>query len=308
MGSITRRPMTTITTVNFGRRRTILAGVAVAFGVGGWLVLREPENPMALAAPFVKANEVWTADHLFNFLNALPSAAMLDLKRTLGLLKSEDHEDKLRGSELDARDVQKETLWISQNIFSYALQDKNNLNYHDVVVWACKKANIAQSTIDGAPTFALEREIHKVLFVDVWDRMDRAHREEYLNKIDPGGAIKDKAAMAAMSGVAALALLNTAVAFGGFAFYTGMSVAIATAAAAANITLPFAAYSGASWMVGVLSGPIGWAAMTVTGIGGIALAGRANINKTFRLISAVHGLKVEALRASGMSEKAIYNL
>lgn len=290
------------------RRRNLLVALAVVFGFGGWLAMREPDNPMALAAPFVKPKEKWTADHLFYFLSALPPAVMLDLKKTLELLELDAQIKQLKGNELDARDVQKEALKVSQNFFSYISQDETKLNYHGLVAWACHKAGIPQPMIEGSTTFILEREIQKLLFIELWNQLDGPQREALLSQVDPSSNIKDKAAIAAMSGAAALAILNAGVAFTGFAFYSGMSVAIASLAGVAGLTVPFATYTGASWFVGILSGPIGWAVMTISGLGGVALFSRANVKKTIRLVSAIHALKVQALLASGISEAEILNL
>ncbi len=86
-----------------------------------------------------------------------------------------------------------------------------------------------------------------------------------------------------------------------------MSVAIASVAAAMGIVLPFAAYAGAASLVGILAGPIGWAIMGLSAIGGIALAGRADLQKTTAFVAQIHALKVEALAAAGISEKSIFS-
>jgi uncharacterized protein YaaW (UPF0174 family) len=101
--------------------------------------------------------------------------------------------------------------------------------------------------------------------------------------------------------------LSATAAFSGFAFYTTMSVTIATVALAAGVTLPFVAYAGASTLVGVLSGPVGWAIMGMAALGGAALAGRADPQKTTALIAQLHALKVEALIAAGVPERDVFN-
>ncbi len=97
------------------------------------------------------------------------------------------------------------------------------------------------------------------------------------------------------------------VAFTGFAFYTTMSVTIATVAGAVGVTLPIATYTTASSVVGILSGPVGWAILGVAALGGLALAGRANLQKTTALIDQIHALKVEALIAAGVREQDVSN-
>ncbi|MEZ4731397.1 MAG: hypothetical protein R3E79_30125 [Caldilineaceae bacterium] len=137
--------------------------------------------------------------------------------------------------------------------------------------------------------------------------MSVEQRQELLNKIDPNGKIKDKAAIAALTGSGAIAVLSTSVAFSGFAFYTSMSVAISTVAGFFGLTLPFAAYTGASSVVAFLSGPVGWAIAGIAALGGIALAGRANVTKTSAFISQIHALKVAALIEAGIPEKEIFD-
>lgn len=129
---------------------------------------------------------------------------------------------------------------------------------------------------------------------------------EQIAKADPHGAIKDKAAIAALGGAGALAVLSTAIAFSGFALYTTMSMTITVVASALGATLPFSIYTGASATVGVLSGPIGWAFMAIATVGGVAVAGRANVQKTTDLVCQVHVLKVAALKAASVSENEIF--
>lgn len=293
-------------TIALGRRSFLLAAATVV-GLAGWFAITKWPNPMAKAAPFVKPKEKWTAEHLFDFLRALPASAMLDLKKSLGILTQDAGEDQLHGSDQDARDIQKHALWLSTNVLSYIFRDETKLSYHELVTWVAKKADVASATVNAAPTFALERELLKILFAQLWDRMNVQQRNELLVKLDPNGEIKDKASIVALGGAGALALLGATVAFSGFAFYTTMSVAIASAAGAVGVTLPFATYIGASSAVGVLSGPIGWAIMSIAALGGLALAGRANVRKTTLLIGQLHALKVEALLAAGVAEHEVFS-
>lgn len=145
------------------------------------------------------------------------------------------------------------------------------------------------------------------LFTETWDKLSVEQRKELLNKIDPNNKIKDKAAIVALSSSGAIAALSTSVAFSGFAFYTTMSVGISTAAGLLGVTLPFAAYTGASSVVAFLSGPVGWAIAGIAALGGVALAGRANIKKTAIFICQLHFMKVEALIEAGIPEKEIFD-
>jgi hypothetical protein len=104
-----------------------------------------------------------------------------------------------------------------------------------------------------------------------------------------------------MGGAALLGAESTAAALAGFAPNTTMSVAIVFTAGAVGITLPFAAYMGASTAAALLTGPVGWAVIAAAGLGGIALAGRASPGKTALLVAQIHAMKVEALVAGGQT-------
>ncbi|HMP17758.1 MAG TPA: hypothetical protein PKD72_12095 [Gemmatales bacterium] len=212
--------------------------------------------------------------------------------------------DQLQGKRNDVRKIEKELLWISSSIFTYPFSD---VNYHEIVTWVAEKSGVAEYLRKEASTFMLEREIQKQLFAQLWDKLDAKQRMELLRKLDPNGSIKDKAAVAALSGAAVLGTLSATVLFTGFAFYTTMSITISTVAGFFGLTLPFAAYTGASSLVAFLTGPIGWTIMGLAGIAGLALAGRANEKKTAAFICQIHAFKVAALLASGTPEKEVFS-
>lgn len=290
-------------------RRTFLLTLTTALGLLTWFsITKKGPNPMASVAPFVKPRENWTADHFFNFLNALPTHVMLALKKSLGLLDQAAGEDQLNGIYQDARDIQKHALWLSTNVLTYPFRDETKVDYHNLVTWVfAEVAHIPESKIKAAPSFVLERYLQKILFASQWDKLNVKQRIELLSKVDPIDAIKDKAAIAAMTGAGALAVLSGTVAFQGFAFYTTMSITIAATASAVGLTLPFATYAGASSVVGILSGPVGWSIMGAVALGGVALKGRANLRKTASLIGQLHALKIEALVAAGIPEQEVFN-
>ena len=166
--------------------------------------------------------------------------------------------------------------------------------------------SVPPGKVSEAPTFSLEGELYRLMFIQLWDQMEPVKRQELVEKLDSGGALKDKVAIAALGGAAALSALSATVAFSGFAFYTSMSIAIASAAGVIGVTLPFATYVGASTIVGVLAGPVGWAITALSALGGLALAGRANLQKTSALICQLHALKVEALVETGFPENHVF--
>lgn len=264
-------------------------------------------KPIARAAAFVKIQEKWTAEHLYEFLNALPDESLLSVKKALGLVDENAGMDVLQGKSKDVREIQKQALWVSSNILTYAFRDETVLDYHGLVTWVGEEMELATELVASKPTFFLERAIQMQLFAQMWDKLSVEQRQTLMMQIDPTGNIKDSAAIVALSGTGVIAALSTTVAFTGFAFYTTMSVTISTVAGFLGITLPFAAYTGASSIVALLSGPIGWAIAGVAAVGGFALAGRANVQKTTAFISQIHALKVAALIEAGASEEGIFN-
>ena len=263
-------------------------------------------KPIVEVAPFVKPKLKWTPEDFYRFLTALPPDARLTLKQSLGLLKPESKVSDLKTADKDAQDIQKKVLQLSSNILIRPFKDASKLDYHKLVVWASSKAGAPMEVVQNGSTFFLERELYKLLFVQLWDKLNPQQRQDLLVKIDPNGSIKDKAAIAAGTTAAAMTTLSATVAFSGFAFYTAMSATIAAVATAMGVTLPFAAYAGAATAIGVLAGPIGWAIAGLATLGGIALAGRADLQKTTAFIAQIHALKVEALMAAGVREKDVF--
>jgi uncharacterized protein YaaW (UPF0174 family) len=264
------------------------------------------KHPIAAAAPFVKPKEKWGADHLYAFLNSLPDEAMLSLMKGLGMVDSKAGLGVLRGKSKDVREIQKQALWLSTNILAYPFRDETTLNYHELVAWVASSAGVKRAIVGTQSTFILEREVQKQIFAELWDKLTPKQREELLKNIDPNDHIKDKAAIAALSGAGALGVLSLTVAFSGFAFYTTMAVTVSTVAGFFGLTLPFAAYAGASSLIAFLSGPVGWAIMGLAALGGLALAGRADVKKTTAFVCQVHALKVAALVADGVPEKDVF--
>lgn len=263
-------------------------------------------KPIARAASYVKVHDKWTADHLYEFLNALPDDSLLAIKKSLGIVDQNAGLDVLKGRSKDVREIQKWALWVSSNILTYPFGDETALDYHSLALWVAEGMKLDAEVVAGKSTFFLEREIQLQLFGQMWDKLTVAQRGELLKKIDPDGKIKDKTALVALSGTGVITALSTTVAFTGFAFYTTMSVTISTVAGFLGLTLPFAAYTGASSLVALLSGPIGWAIAGIAAVGGVALAGRANTQKTITFINSLHMLKVEALKEAGISDEEVF--
>ena len=112
---------------------------------------------------------------------------------------------------VDADDIQAKVLWLSTNIFAYPFMKASKLDYHKLVAWVAEEAGVGKPIVNSASTFTLERELFKILFAQLWDKMTTQQRQDLLTKVDSAGLIKDKAAMAALGGAGALAALSTTV-------------------------------------------------------------------------------------------------
>jgi uncharacterized protein YaaW (UPF0174 family) len=325
------------------RRRVLVAGM----GFATWTTVlkglsfaqpnspRKPTNP---ADAFVQPQTSWTEFELNQFLGSLSPQALLSVKKALDLVRTDATEDSLKGSESDVADIQKQLLRISSNVFAYYLWgDQKRIKYHELVRWAAENAGVDQWIVESQPTFVIERAIHERVFHSIWGKLDLKKGEELIAKIDVHGKIPDDArrAIAALDEKALFEKLNewrsqgdkitdmsarTAIAgatlaatadfmayFTGFAFYQTMSVTICTVAEWFGLTLPFAAYAGASTLVAFLTGPVGWALVAVALAAGLAaLYGRADVKKTTAVICQLHALKVAALEAAGKKDESIF--
>jgi hypothetical protein len=250
----------------------------------------------------------WWWTELNNFVEYLPPDATVGLETSVEVLP---HNATLKNlSPTHSQDVYKflsQFDYVSSSTWEYITEDVPyegmwQIDYHDRVKWLCKKMGVA--AVVNASTFQLEHAICKEAFAVIWDKLNPAQRLELLQRIDPTGKIADKAKYAEMAGASALAALSATVYFTGFAFYTTMSVAMSSAAGFFGLTLPFAAYSSASTVVELLSGPWGWTiAGILAGAGVISWIGskvRASPQKTLPAVLQLHGLKVAALSAAGL--------
>ena len=176
----------------------------------------------------------------------------------------------------------------------------DNINYHeDVVQWVAGKHDVDKNQIKTLSTFDLERKIVEMYFAEIWDELTEEQRKELLSKIEreTNTVFSNKAAIAQLSGAAAIGTLSATVAFSGFAFYTTMSTVIATVTGWLGLTLPFVAYTSASSAVSALAGPPGWI------IAGVLLAGSGvalcwpDSDSTTRFVMVLHAIKVSRVKS-----------
>ena len=87
-----------------------------------------------------------------------------------------------------------------------------------------------------------------------------------------------------------------------------MSSVISATAGFFGLTLPFAAYSGASSTAAVLSGPVGWAILGLAALGAVIFVGRANHAKTAAFVTQLHLIKVHSLKKNGRLDRVLSEL
>lgn len=280
------------------------SGIRITFG-------NDETSAWATLEPLVLPDATWTANELDAFLRSLPDEGRLSMKKSLELLDSDATVADLSSASADVAEVKKEMLWVSHSIATYPFRNADRLDYHELVKWAATKAGVDEQIVKSHSTFRLERALQEHVvgeaFVSLWDRLNEKGRRELLQQMDPDGSIEDHAALVPLSGAATLSALMATVHFSGFAFYTTMSTVMFTVASWAGITLPFAAYTGASTLLAFLTGPVGWALITIATAAGVALyLGAPNVQKTTAAILQLHALKVAALEAVGDCEDKVF--
>jgi hypothetical protein len=206
----------TIKPISKGIRRRSMVFVAALLGVSNSVFAGQKAIAATAASVFPKLK--WSPGHLHDFLRSLPREARLTLEKSLELLPPKATVADLKHAAVDADDIQAKVLWLSTNVLAYPFKKASKLDYHNLVEWVAEEAGVSKAIVNTASTFTLERELLKMLFAQLWDKMTAKQREDLLKKVDGAGLIKDKAAMAALGGAGALAALSTTVAFTGFAF------------------------------------------------------------------------------------------
>jgi len=255
---------------------------------------------------FDHRRDFWKAEHLNRFLELITDEDRLNLKKSLQLLKPEATGSQLRGKNADINDILRQLLWVSSHWLPYLRRDEWSIDYHGIVCWCASKLKLRKQDIQTLPTFALERKILEQLFIQMWDKLPPKEREKLLCQLDKTGCIQDKAAIAALSGAAALTALSTTVILSGFAFYTTMSSLLCAVAGFFGITLPFGVYTTASSTVALLAGPVGWVLAAILAAIGLAMIGRANVQKTIPFVVTLHCIKVEHMKKAGYKETDIF--
>ena len=191
-------------------------------------------------------------------------------------------------------------IWYSSNTFAYPFKS-STCNYHEIVQWVASKKGVNSTAIKDFSTFKLEQEIQKKYLEGIWDNLTKEQRIELLKEIEKqtDSKVGDYVAIAGLSGSAALAALATTVGFTGFAFYTTMASVICFVGGLAGVTFPFVVYTTASYLVAVLSGPVGWVIAGTTAAGSTIWLNLANSDKAAGFVMALNIIKAERLKKAG---------
>ena len=291
-------------------RRTAMSSMIAASTMAACPYLFASNDPkeqeFGAIAKYVHPKVSWSYAELNEFLEVMPNTGLISIQKSLELIPQDANEITIEDRSEALKQIQKQILWYSTNIVSYSFRNEEKISYHNLTKWVGSELGVDQWILDTQPTLVVERAIQEKLFVDIWDKMSLKQRREILQKVDADGYVKDHAAIAALSGAGALAVLSMTVHLAGFAFYTTMSTVICTAAGFFGVTLPFTAYAGAASIVSFLSGPVGWTLLAIAAAAGVTLAGRANPRKTAAVICQIHALKVAALTESKQTDGNLF--
>ena len=200
--------------------------------------------------------------------------------------------------------IRRELQWVCFSKLKYHFMSHKRVDYHEEALrWVCGKYGMPTAQVEALPTFFLERKFLERYFEIIWDGLTKEQRSELLDKIEKntGKPIANKAGIVAATGGGAVAALGATVAFSGFAFYTTMTTAMATAAGWAGVTLSFSTYATATSTVGFLAGPVGWVTAAASLTGGTILAAWPDSQKTANFIITTHLIKAEWAKADGVS-------
>lgn len=246
-------------------------------------------------------DRVWTSEDLDLFLDTLPTEGLLRIKQGVGLLQPESSIADLKGRTDDIKDIKTQIVYMSSNTIAYyGWKSTAKVDYHAIVKWIAEKLEVSQWIVNGSTTFILEKAILSKCFHNMWDNLDLDQRKDLLDSLikeAPGGKdLTDKVGdIAKLNAGKAFALIRITVKLVGFNFYKWMSIGISCIGKLLNIAIPFSVYRSASWLMGVLTGPIGWAITAIN----IALAVKVftdpNVNKAAAVILQIHCLKVAAM-------------
>ncbi len=283
------------------KRRAFLKATLTVSGAGAiYLAIRHfigsgPVLPSHRLTTFIKPYAIWSETDFDLFL------LNLDKEQEQLVLSSLNIEHK----SFSPAKIKERLVWLSSNIATYPFRNKTAVDYSDLTRWVAKQHDDNNTLSPTASTFEVEKFIFESLFVGMWDKLNFDNRMKLMERIDEDNILTNRAALAALSGSAALASLSATVYFSGFAFYSTMSVVICSVAGFFGVALPFTAYTGASAIAAVLSGPVGWILLAIGAVAGGLLLGAPNASKLIPFICQMHMIKVDVLRQQGQLDSVL---
>lgn len=259
-------------------------------------------DPMLAVAPFVRKDMVWKTTTYIEFLTSLPPAGLLALKKSLGLVPSDATVASLKGVQVDVfeinTDLCKKTSWFG------ICRNPADFDYHGIVVDIAEGAQVDAAKMKNASTFEIEHLLMERTFQAIekdfsarWAAMTPSERSKVLERVDPNGELKDKAALVAGTGGAAVRAVAAIVSLTGFSAYIAATTALSAAVGAVGAVLPFAAYTTLTASIAVISGPVGWLAGAIAGIFSVVMRNRPETQRVAAFILTMHALKLDALHS-----------
>ena len=120
------------------------------------------------------------------------------------------------------------------------------LKYHDELLIPTAQMAGVPGDLGDCSSYELEQRILKKALADKWDRLPKPIRNEFLKKTGWELTAADKASLVAATGTAFALFISTAASIGGFAFYSGVSVALHAVAASVGAVVPMTVYMAVS--------------------------------------------------------------
>lgn len=274
----------------------------------------------AYLAPFVQKDVLWRHGESTGFISKLSDRHLSELALSWGIL-----DDKSEGVNISWRNSQKDlsvgdpaaainskggrdklAYELRRELISAASwfpPGQRNLEWHEIVKSACKNIGLNGNDCNKKSSFEVESNLFNKVFEKSWDKLTAEQRKVVIERTNLRGlSDKDRTAIIAASGSAALTILRASVAVSGFAFYTTMSSVISTTAGVIGVTLPFVVYEATSTVLGTLAGPVGWALAGTSAAKLLYDVSKPNDAKVLQMVISLHLIKARALEESKQKE------
>ena len=191
-------------------------------------------------------------------------------------------------------DIAKQLQWRYQSIWGWMFREDENVSYTEIVVAVAKKLKIESPDIRIED---LEQQIIQRIFEKAWEKMTPAQRKKMEHDLQQEAQKFGKNhGFAGLGGPALFAAL-IAGRFAGFSAYMLVSSALKAVTSAVGITLPFAAYMGASRAVGLFLGPVG---LGVTGVLTIIGLSGGNYKRVIPFVVSIALLRAKQKESRGI--------